>query len=277
MTVSVSSWLCYTGTNYPFIAFHMKSQYVLPAAIVLFGLVVAGALFLVGHGTAGGGTAPGNQPVRPVDATDHIYGNPNAPVKIVEYADLECPYCKAFQQTMDQLMAYYGPSGTVAWVFRPFPLAQLHSKAPEEAQAAECAAAQGGNNAFFQYIDKVYSVTPSDNGLDLNQLPIIASEIGLDQQTFQQCLASNTYDKQIQNYYNEAISEGAQGTPHIVLMANGQVVATLEGNQPYASMRAAVDAILSSLGKSVASSTPTATPQQTTAPAGQTTLPSSGQ
>ena len=251
----------------------MKSQYVLPAAIVIFGLIVAGALFLVGKG-GGASTTPGNQPVRPVDATDHIFGNPNASVKIVEYADLECPYCKLFQQTMDQLMQYYGPSGNVAWVFRPFPLAQIHSKAPIEAQAAECAFAQGGNDAFFKYIDKIYSITPSENGLDLNQLPVVAQGLGLNEQQFQQCQANNTYAKQIQNDFNEAISEGAQGTPHIVIMANNQVVATLDGNQPYASMRAAVDEILKSLGKSgTGSSTPsTITPTQTT-PAGQTTLP----
>lgn len=255
----------------------MRSQYVLPAAIVIFGLIVAGALFLVGKGGGGTpGTTGATQAVRPPDGTDHIFGNPNAPVKIVEYADLECPYCKLFQQTMDQLMQYYGPSGNVAWVFRPFPLTQIHSKAPIEAAAAECAFAQGGNDAFFKYIDKIYSITPSENGLDLNQLPIVAAGLGLNQQQFQQCQANNTYAKQIQNDYNEAIAEGATGTPHIVIFANNQVVATLDGNQPYASMRAAVDEILKSLGKSgTSSSTPSGTlPTIQGSAGGQTTLPS---
>lgn len=239
----------------------MKSQYVLPGAIVIFGLVVAGALFLVGQKPTG--TTPGTNTVRPVDETDHIFGNPNAAVHIIEYADLECPYCKNFHVTMHQLMDYYGPSGNVAWIFRPFPLAQLHSKAPMEAQAAECAAEQGGSEAFFKYIDRVYEVTPSSNGLDLNQLPVIAEGVGLDRKAFESCMASNKYARKIQEAYTAAISEGAQGTPHIVIMANGSVVATLNGNQPYASMRAAVDEILSSLGLSGATgatSTPVTTP-----------------
>ena len=79
----------------------MKSQYILPAAIVIFGLVVAGALFLVGHEPSEGAT-PGTNTVRPADETDHIFGNPNAAVKIIEYADLECPYCKNFHVTSSE-------------------------------------------------------------------------------------------------------------------------------------------------------------------------------
>lgn len=253
----------------------MKSQYILPGAIVIFGLVVAGALFLVGQ-KPGSDTTPGNNAVRPVDETDHIFGNPNAAVYIVEYADLECPYCKNFHVTMHQLMDYYGPSGNVAWVYRQFPLAQIHSKAPIEAQAAECAAEQGGSEAFFNYIDKVYEVTPSSNGLDLNQLPVIAEGVGLDRKAFETCMASNKFARKVQDAYTQAISEGAQGTPHIVIMANGSVVATLNGNQPYASMRAAVDEILSSLGLSGAStSTPVTTPA--TDAAGGTLPAGSGQ
>ncbi len=232
----------------------MKSHYVLPVSIVIVGALIAGAIFLVSRGPGPSGTGPAAA-VRPVDQTDHIFGNPNAPVKIVEYADLECPFCKDFQSTMDQLMQYYGPSGKVAWVFRNFPLTQLHSKAPEEAQAAECAAAQGGSSAFFKFIDKVYSVTPGDNGLDLAQLPSIAQEVGLDGAKLSQCLAANTYAAKVESDYNEAIAEGAQGTPHIVIMTSAGEVLSLDGNQPYSSMRAAVDQVLSAIGESVGTTT----------------------
>ncbi|MGH7141757.1 MAG: DsbA family protein [Minisyncoccia bacterium] len=257
----------------------MKSQYVLPAAIIIFGLIVAGALFLAGNGgNANGATSGGTKPIPAATASDHIYGNPNAPVKIVEYADLECPYCKQFETTMDQLMAYYGPSGNVAWVFRPFPLKTIHSKAPEEAEAAECAADQGGNAAFFKYIDKLYSITPSENGLDLSQLPVIAQDVGLNVDEFNQCLSSNKYATQINDDYNAALAEGLNGTPHIAIMANNQVVASLDGNQPYDSMRAAVDAVLQSLnlpttGSSTASTTPAASTTSTAPAGGETTLP----
>ena len=235
----------------------MKSQYVLPFSIVIVGILIAGAVFLISRAPSGSSTGTTAAAVRPVDSTDHIFGNPDAPVKIVEYADLECPFCKDFETTMDQVMQYYGASGKVAWVFRNFPLAQIHSKAPAEAAAAECAAAQGGSPAFFKFIDKLYSVTPSENGLDPAQLPIIAGDIGLNVTTFNQCTAAGTYATKVQDQYNEGIAEGFQGTPAIVIMTSDGAALTLSGAQPYASMRAAVDQVLSSIGQSVGTSTAT--------------------
>lgn len=223
----------------------MKSQYVLPITIVVAGALIAGAVFLVGKTQvpAGDGTST-NVSARPYDpATDHILGNPNAAVKVVEYMDLECPHCKTFEGTLNQVMGYYGASGNVAWVQRPFPLGSIHSKAPKEAEAAECAADLGGNTAYWKYVEKVLEVTPSNNGLDLGQLPVIAQDIGLDVNAFNTCLNSGKYTKKVTDSYNEAIALGAQGTPFTLIMVGGEAV-TLPGNQPYDSMRAAIDAVL---------------------------------
>lgn len=236
----------------------MKSQYVLPVIIVAIGVLLAGGIFLLSRAPAGTNTGTA-QKTRAVDATDHILGNPNAPVKIIEYADLECPYCKAFQKTMDQVMNVYGSSGKVAWVFRNFPLGQIHSKAPQEAQAAECAADQGGNDAFFKFVDHLYDITPSENGLDLSTLPDIAGAVGLNVDQFKQCLASNKYAQKVQNDYNEAIAEGLQGTPHIVIMTSGGDTLELDGNQPYSAMKTAIDQVLAALGQSVTASSTAAT------------------
>jgi protein-disulfide isomerase len=237
----------------------MKSQYVLPITIVVAGLLIAGAVFLVGKNGAPGSTNPNgttNVQARAYDSSkDHILGNPGAQVKVVEYADLECPFCKTFHTTMHQIMDYYGTSGKVAWVYRPFPLGQIHSKAPKEAEAAECAADQGGDTAFFKYIDQVYSVTPSENNLDLAQLPKIAQQIGLNVDTFNQCLNSGKYSAKVQASYNEAISQGGQGTPYILIMVGNNAV-TLQGAQPYDSMRAAIDAVLQTLPGGAGTSTP---------------------
>lgn len=238
----------------------MKSQYSLPIAILAVGALIAGGIFLVSQGKP-------SQPqgtvadARPVDQTDHIIGNPDAPLKIVEYADLECPYCKVFHETMQQVMDYYGPSGKVAWVFRNFPLGQIHSKAPTEAAAAECAFDQGGNDAFFRYIKRLFEITPSQNGLDLAKLPQIASEVGLDANKLSQCLSANTNQAKVQAQYNEAIAAGLQGTPAVVFMTSEGAVLSLNGAQPYASMRAAIDEILAQLGESVSTSTTSTTTQ----------------
>jgi protein-disulfide isomerase len=250
----------------------MKSQYVLPITIVVAGVLIAGAVFLAGKsGTSPGGTT-GQPTIRPVDSTDHILGNPNAPVKIVEYADLECPFCKDFHTTMHQIMDFYGQSGNVAWVYRAFPLAQIHSKAPKEAEAAECAAAQGGNAAFFKYVDEIYKITPSENNLDLSQLPVVAGDIGLNVDQFNQCLNSGTYSKKIADSYSEAIAAGGQGTPYILVLLNGTLVpgGNLGGAQPYDSMRAIIDTALSQVtgGASGGASgtVPAGSPQPTSNP-----------
>ncbi len=238
----------------------MKSQYALPITIVIAGVLIAGAIFLVAQkpsGPAGGPQASDTTPVPPVSANDHILGNPNATVVVIEYMDLECQHCKVFQGTMHQIMAYYGLSGNVAWVSRAMPLGQIHPKAPQEAQAAECAAELGGNDAYWKYTDAIFAATPSDNGLDLNQLPVIAKSIGLDVAQFNSCLASNKYASKIQKSYSDAVSAGAQGTPHIVITGKGGASLTLAGAQPYSSMRSAIDQMLEAAGVSSAPATST--------------------
>lgn len=230
----------------------MNNQYILPVTIVVAGALIAGAVFFVGKtsvptnpsgGTTGSVTARAYDP-----AVDHILGNPAATVKVVEYFDLECPHCKLFQDTLHKVIEHYGASGQVAWVSRPFPLATVHSKAPQEAQAAECAAELGGGDtAYWKFVDKVFEVTPSNNGLDLAQLPVIAAGIGLDKTAFNNCLSSNKYAKKITDSYSEAIKLGAQGTPYTLIMVGTDAV-VLNGNQPYDSMVAAIDAVLSGAG-----------------------------
>jgi protein-disulfide isomerase len=93
----------------------------------------------------------GNLP--PVDANDHLYGNPNAQVTIVEYSDFECPYCKAFQSTLKQTVD--GSNGNVNWVYRNWP---LHQNSLQKLVAAECVAKLKGNDAYWQYADLLFGM-----------------------------------------------------------------------------------------------------------------------
>ena len=242
----------------------MKSEYILPITIVVAGALIAGAVFFVGKNGTKPSTTGTLQAIdfRAVDTTDHTLGNPNATVKVIEYADLECPYCKVFNTTMHQVMDYYGQSGTVSWTYRAFPLGQIHSKAPKEAEAAECAADQGGSKAYFAYIDKVYEVTPSENNLDLTQLPVFAKDIGINVDTFNTCLSSGKYAQKVQDSYNEAIKSGGQGTPYILITKAGSTDALpLSGAQAYDSMRAAIDGILGTSGITAPATTATTSAQ----------------
>jgi len=104
--------------------------------------------------------------IDPVIAKDHLFGNPNADVKIVTYSDFECPFCKRFHGTMEEIMKEYEKEGKVAWIIRPFPLAQLHDKAPYEAEASECANEIGGNAKYWEYVSLLEKITPANNEFD---------------------------------------------------------------------------------------------------------------
>jgi len=186
--------------------------------------------------------------VQPVDAEDHILGNPEAPVKLIEFSDFECPFCKRFHQTMKRLMDEYGSDGRVAWVYRHFPLDTLHSKARKEAQAAECADELGGNKAFWAYADRVFEVTPSNNGLDLGLLPQFAEDIGLDRSKFEACLDGDArggkYADHIESDLRDATASGGTGTPSILVIARNGKIFSINGAQPYATVKSIIELAL---------------------------------
>ncbi len=103
-----------------------------------------------------GGAAAGDLPdVSAVDADDHVRGDVNAPVKLIEYSDLECPYCRLFHPEVMSVMAQYGSD--VAWVYRHLPLESIHPLARPLAEGSECAAELGGNDKFWEYVDYIFS------------------------------------------------------------------------------------------------------------------------
>ena len=182
--------------------------------------------------------------IPPLNNTDHVRGNPEAPVVIIEYSDLECPFCKRFHDTMNQIIAEYGDAGQVAWVYRHFPLDNLHAKARGEAIATECAAQVGGNNGFWQYLDKIFAVTPSNDGLDASLLPTLAAEIGLDRAAFEACVKDNDFDTKVQAQIDEATDNGATGTPFPVVIGPDGKQTALPGAMPYAQLKSLIDAKL---------------------------------
>lgn len=91
--------------------------------------------------------------ISPITVDDHIIGSIDAQVVIVEYSDLECPYCKRFGQTMKEVVAE--SNGNVAWVYRHW---VVHQGALSKAGAAECVAKIKGNEAFWKYIDLIFGL-----------------------------------------------------------------------------------------------------------------------
>lgn len=228
----------------------------IPVAIIIAGALIAGAVYIGERGDVGGDalrperTAENTAELgkmKPITDTDHIRGNPDAPVKIVEYSDMECPFCKRFHPTMQQVMNEYGKDGKVAWIYRHFPLDQLHPiKARKEAMATECANELGGNDAFWKFLDRFFELTPSNNQTDINTvLPQIAKEIGLDMGKFNTCLSSGKYDKHIEEDYQNAVATGGTGTPWSIVVAKNGKKYPLSGAQPYSAVKQLIELALS--------------------------------
>lgn len=183
--------------------------------------------------------------VRPVSMDrDHVRGNPGAPVTLIEYSDFECPFCKRFHQTMKKVVSE--SDGQVRWVYRHFPLDQLHPvKARKEAAASECAAELGGNDAFWKFADLFYELTPSNNRTDVDTvLPQIAREIGLDKTRFATCLASGRHDRRIEEDYRDAVASGGRGTPWSIIVSKSGKTYPLSGAQPHAAVRQLIELAL---------------------------------
>ena len=231
-----------------------KNNLAVPIAIVIAGALIAGAVYWSARGDsvavapqpqAGTENTAGLENMNPIEDSDHIRGNPNALVKIVEYSDMECPFCKRFHSTLQQVMDEYGKNGKVAWVYRHFPLDSIHSQARTEAVASECANELGGNDAFWKYADSFFELTPSNNQTNIaTVLPQIAREIGLDETKFNSCLASKKYDKHIQDELDNATATGGNGTPwSIIVTASGKKY-PLSGAQPYEAVKQLIELAL---------------------------------
>lgn len=233
-----------------------KNTLAMPIAVVIAGVMIAGAVIYSSGKTPSGNNANAPQPqvaaqqtgdleaMIPISGEDHIRGNPDASVKIVEYSDTECPFCKRFHTTMQQVMDEYGKDGKVAWVYRHFPLDQLHPKARKEAEATECAAELGGNDKFWSYLDRLMEVTPANNGLDPAELPKIAEYVGLDKARFNECLSSGKYAQKIEEHVQNAVATGGNGTPWSIVVGKNGKKYPLSGAQPYASVKQLIDLAL---------------------------------
>lgn len=237
-----------------------QNNLMVPGAIVFAGALIAGAVYFSSSKSSDVPTVAGNNAaanaqlpqgdvgsldqMAAISASDHIRGNPDAPVKIVEYSDTECPFCKRFHETMNQVMDEYGKSGEVAWVYRQFPLTQLHSKAAKEAEATECAGELGGNEKFWAYIDRLFEVTPSNDGLDPMELHNIATYVGLDMGKFNTCLSNGKYTQHVEEDSKNSMATGGNGTPWSIVVAKNGKKYPLSGAQPYASVKQLIDLAL---------------------------------
>jgi protein-disulfide isomerase len=233
------------------------NPFIIPAAILIgFGLI-ATAIFFSGKAPSGSASVPVNgtqeepeeivrEAVRPVDENDHIRGNPNAPIVILEYSDFDCPFCKSHHETMNKIMEDYGSTGQVAWVYRHFPIEQLHPNAAGIALASECVADLGGNDAFWKFADLVFGEREINELTNITKLGSFATQSGVNEDDFNTCVESGKFIPEVNADFADAANAGAQGTPYSLVLVGGQQ-GVINGAQPYEAVKQIIETLLTQI------------------------------
>lgn len=175
--------------------------------------------------------------LKAVAKDEHIRGDVNAPITLVTYSDLDCPYCVRFHAVSQQLLQDY--AGKVRLVYRHFPLDSLHPEARKKAEASECVASIGGNEKFWAFLDKIFS---SDE--TLSQVPSIVETLGVDKAKFEKCFNDSQFAALVNTESNDAVTAGGSGTPYSVLIDAKGNKSSVNGAVPIEQLKAMIDAAL---------------------------------
>lgn len=181
-----------------------------------------------------------------VTKDDKVRGDRDAPIALIEYSDLECPFCKRFHPTAQQVVDEY--KGKVMWVYRHFPLS-FHQNAQKEAEASECAYELGGNDGFWKYVDAIFERTEAGGtGFAVDKLTPLAKELGLDEAKFQECLDSGRYTKKIAEEMDAGSKAGVTGTPgNILLNVKTGDTRLIPGAVPFEQVKESIDQMVAEL------------------------------
>ncbi len=183
--------------------------------------------------------------VKVVSDDDYVRGDKNADLTLIEYSDLECPFCQRFHPTMKQIMDEY--DGKVKWVYRHFPLS-FHANAQKESEAALCVGSLGGADKKWEFMDTIFErTTATGTGFALENLGPLAKEVGVDQTKFQSCLDGGDMAARVAAETADGSQAGVQGTPTTFLVgADGKTITAFPGALPYEQVKAAIDSALAS-------------------------------
>jgi protein-disulfide isomerase len=148
----------------------------------------------------------------PVGSEDHIQGDANAEASLVEYGDYECPHCGLAHPIVKRVQRHFGKR--LSFVFRNFPLTQIHFNAQAAAETAEFAAAQG---KFWEMHDQLFE---NQDRLGDELFAELAATLHLDAAGLQDTLANGTYATRVRADFTGGVRSGVNGTPTFFI--NGQ-------------------------------------------------------
>ncbi len=147
-----------------------------------------------------------------VDKNDHVQGNKNAAVELVEFGDYQCPHCGAAYPVIKEIQETFGDQ--IKFVFRNFPLSEIHPTARAAAIAAEAAALQ---NKFWEMHDAIFE---NQSRLSRNFLLKLAENLNLDIEQFNNDIALDSVNEKVENDFESGIRSGVNGTPTFFVNGN---------------------------------------------------------
>ena len=218
----------------------------LPGAIIIAAAIVAIAIIWAKQPvikptvTQPAPTAKNIVTLSPIKTSEHLLGNPAAPIKVVEFSDPSCPFCKNFNPTMENVITKYGPTGDVAWVYRHYPLNKpdangniLHPNSGQQAEALECAGSLGGNAKFWEFEKAWYDAIPLDgagrtSAIDQQEILKVAKSVNIDTVALNDCIASNRFKDAIEANFLDGVNAGVNGTPSSFLVLDKPAGAFVE-------------------------------------------------
>jgi protein-disulfide isomerase len=169
-------------------------------------------------------------------------GDPKAPVRIDEFSDFQCPYCKLFHdETLQQLAQTYVATGKVYFVFHNFPIVDSQSVAKESHDAARAAVCAAQQDKFWAYHDVLFANQTAENigDFSVRRLEAMASGLGLDSSKFSACLSDPQTSSKVDQDYALGLQDNVESTPSF--MINGKLVT---GAQAFSTFQAQIEADL---------------------------------
>ena len=180
-------------------------------------------------------------------AGGYTIGNPDAPLTMVEFTDLQCPFCRHFYvTTFERLKTDYIDTNKLRYVSRDFPLEAIHPMALSAARAARCAGAQG------RFWEMRHAILKNNSALTHESFLSDAAALQLDPSRFRTCVdAADAFSKEIAHDMADAERVGVTGTPSFVIgRTSGTTLdgVLVMGAQPYEAFDAQLKAILPGAG-----------------------------
>lgn len=207
-----------------------SAGYGISLTVIVAGVLIAGAIFWSARVPSTATSATAQQAAenfRLPNESDHVRGNQDGTVTVIEFGDFECPFCARLHPTLKRIVE---EQPNLTWIYRHFPLSSIHSRALGATVASECIAKLGGNEAFWTFADSVFA---DQRQLNSSFYEEFAASAGVDASAFKACLSDRSIASKVSADGNEAVQAGGRGTPFaVVVTASGQLM-PFSGALPY--------------------------------------------